>query len=142
MNSQILTNINSFLRKRLIESLGTLLVFIAIFLLAIIISYSPDVPNFIYTPENVEINNIGGFYGSVISDFFLQSVGLISILFVFNLLSWGLTLINEKIINNNTIIVADLSYKIPQNYSFIDLPYSYEDKYKKILIPKKCKKKI
>ena len=102
MNSQILTNINSFLRKRLIESLGTLLIFTGIFLLAIIISYSPDDPNFIYTPENVEINNIGGFYGSVISDFFLQSLGLISILFVFNLLSWGLTLINEKIINNFT----------------------------------------
>ena len=102
MNSQILTNINSFLRKRLIESLGTLLIFTGIFLLAIIISYSPDDPNFIYTPENVEINNIGGFYGSVISDFFLQSLGLISILFVFNLLSWGLSLINEKIINNFT----------------------------------------
>ena len=79
MNSQILTNINSFLRKRLIESLGTLLIFTGIFLLAIIISYSPDDPNFIYTPENVEINNIGGFYGSVISDFYLQSLGLISI---------------------------------------------------------------
>ena len=102
MNSQILTNINSFLRKRLIESLGALLIFIGIILLAIIISYSPDDPNFIYTPENVEINNIGGFYGSVISDFFLQSLGLISILFVFNLLSWGLSLINEKIINNFT----------------------------------------
>ena len=102
MNSQTLTNINSFLRKRLIESLGTLLIFTGIFLLAIIISYSPDDPNFIYAPENVEINNIGGFYGSVISDFFLQSLGLISILFVFNLLSWGLTLINEKIINNFT----------------------------------------
>ena len=50
--------------------------------------------------------------------------------------------LNEKIINNKTIIVADLSYEIPQNYSFIDLPYSYEDGYKKILIPKKCKKKI
>ena len=102
MNSQILTNINSFLRKRLIESLGALLIFIGIFLLAIIISYSPDDPNFIYTPENVEINNIGGFYGSVISDFFLQSLGLISILFVYNLISWGFTLINEKIINNFT----------------------------------------
>ena len=72
MNSQILTNIDSFLRKRLIESLGALLIFIGILLLAIIISYSPDDPNFIYAPENVEINNIGGFYGSVISDFFFS----------------------------------------------------------------------
>jgi len=51
-------------------------------------------------------------------------------------------LLNEKIINNNTIIVADLLYKITKNYNFIYLPYSYENKYKKILIPKKCKKKI
>ena len=50
--------------------------------------------------------------------------------------------LNEKVLDNKTIIVANLSYKIPQNYSFIDLPYSYEDKYKKILIPKSCKKKL
>jgi len=127
MKSQILTNINSFLRKRIIESFGVLLIFIGIFLLAIIISYSPDDPNFIYTPENVEINNIGGFYGSVIADFFLQSFGLISILFVFNLLSWGFTLINEKTINNFTtkifftsvyLIIGTTTLNIFYNNSF------------------------
>ena len=34
--------------------------FISIFLLASIISYTPDDPNFIYYPENTEIKNIGG----------------------------------------------------------------------------------
>ena len=79
MNSRILTNINSFLRKRLIELLGVLLILFSLFLLATIVSYSPSDPNFIYTPENTEIKNIGGFYGSVLSDFLLQAFGLISI---------------------------------------------------------------
>ena len=100
MNSQILTNINSFIRKRLIESLGILLLLCGVFLLAALISYSPSDPNFIYTPENTEIKNIGGFYGSVISDFLLQSLGLISFLLIFNLFSWGYKIITQKIINN------------------------------------------
>ena len=40
--------------------------------------------------DDTKIANIGGFYGSVISDFLLQSLGLISILFVFNLIYWGI----------------------------------------------------
>tara|TARA_B100000029_G_scaffold228697_1_gene226361 strand:- start:1003 stop:3132 length:2130 start_codon:yes stop_codon:yes gene_type:complete len=102
MGSQIVTNINNFVKKRLIESLGVLLVLISVFLLVSIVSYSPSDPNFIYSPENVQIKNVGGFYGSVISDFFLQSLGLVSFLLVFNFLFWGLALIREKIINNFT----------------------------------------
>jgi len=99
MNSQILTNINSFIKKRLIELLGILLIITSIFLFLSIISYSPSDPNFIYLSENTEIKNIGGFYGSVISDFLLQSLGLISILLSFNYLVWGLKLVKEKTIN-------------------------------------------
>ena len=58
------------------------------------------IPIFIYTPENTNIKNIGGFYGSVISDFLLQSIGLISLLVVLNLFNWGFTLIVSKKINN------------------------------------------
>ena len=100
MSSKILTNINSFIKKRLIEATGVLLVLLGIFLLAIIASYSPSDPNFIYNSGNTEIVNIGGFYGSIISDFLLQSLGLISILLVFNLLTWGFKLITAKVINN------------------------------------------
>ena len=78
MNSQILTKINSFVKNRLIESSGILLSLTSIFLLVSILSYSPSDPNFIYNPENVEINNLAGFYGSVVSDFFLQAIGLVS----------------------------------------------------------------
>ena len=78
MNAQILTNINSFFKKRLIELLGVLLLIFGIFILASIISYSPDDPNFIYAVEKSEIKNIGVFYGSVIADLLLQSFGLIS----------------------------------------------------------------
>ena len=85
MNSQILIKINHFVKNRLIETSGILIILLAIFLFLSIVTYSPNDPNFIYTPENVEVANIGGFYGSVISDFLLQSIGLISILLVLNL---------------------------------------------------------
>ena len=100
MNSQILTKINDFIKNRLIEFLGALLIIVSIFLLASIVSYSPSDPNFIYTPENTEIKNIGGFYGSVISDFLLQSLGLISIFLVFNFFYWGLKLTTERTVSN------------------------------------------
>jgi len=100
MKSQILAKINNFIKNRLIESLGIVLMLFSFFLLASIITYSPDDPNFIYSTENTEIKNIGGFYGSVISDFLLQSIGLISILLTVNFFYWGLKVISEKIINN------------------------------------------
>ena len=100
MNSQLLTKINSFFKNKLIEFFGILLILCSIFIFTSIISYSPDDPNFIYTPENGEIKNIGGFYGSVISDFLLQSIGLVSILFVLNLFYWGFKLFVEKKISN------------------------------------------
>ena len=100
MSSQILIKINSIVKNRLIELLGILLMLISIFLLLSIASYSPGDPNFIYTPENTEIKNIGGFYGSVISDFLLQSLGLISIFITFNLFYWGLKITTKKTISN------------------------------------------
>ena len=102
MNSQILIKINSIIKNRLIELSGISLILISIFLIASIISYSPSDPNFIYTPENTEIKNVGGFYGSVISDFLLQSLGLISIFLAINFFYWGTKLTTEKIISNFT----------------------------------------
>jgi len=100
MNSQILTKINYFIKNRLMELLGLMLVFISIFLLTSIVSYSPSDPNFIYSPENTGVKNIGGFYGSVISDFLLQSLGLISFFLVFNFFCWGLIIIFKKKISS------------------------------------------
>ena len=100
MNSLILKKINNFTKNRLMEILGVVLIFISIFLLASIVSYSPSDPNFIYSPENRQINNIGGFYGSVISDLLLQSLGLISVFLVFNFFYWGIKIFNKKTISN------------------------------------------
>ena len=57
MNSQILTKINNFVKNRLVEFLGVVLVFISIFLLASIASYSPSDPNFIYELEFEKLVN-------------------------------------------------------------------------------------
>ena len=53
MNSQTLTIINNFIKNRLMEFLGIALVFVSIFILASIVSYSPSDPNFIYSSENI-----------------------------------------------------------------------------------------
>ena len=100
MKSQILLKINNFLKNRLIESFGLLLILVSFFLLASIATYSPSDPNFIYSPENTQIKNIAGFYGSVVSDFLLQSIGLISILIIINFFYWGVKIVVNKKINN------------------------------------------
>ena len=100
MKPEILIKINNFIKYRLIELSGVSLILISIFLLASIASYSPSDPNFIYTPENAEIKNIGGYYGSVISDLLLQSLGLISIFLIINFFYWGVKLTTKKIISN------------------------------------------
>ena len=102
MNSQILLKINNFIKNRLIELLGSLLIVISIFLLLSITTYSGGQENFIFKPENFDIDhkNIGGFYGSAISDFLLQSIGLVAFLFAFNLSFWGFKIITKKKINN------------------------------------------
>tara|TARA_B100000029_G_scaffold498686_1_gene567876 strand:- start:27 stop:2156 length:2130 start_codon:yes stop_codon:yes gene_type:complete len=100
MKSQILTKINNFTKNRLVESLGIVLIATSILLLASLISYSPSDPNFIYSSESTEIKNIAGFYGSVISDFLLQSLGLVAFLIIFNFFYWGITILIKKEINN------------------------------------------
>ena len=102
MNSQILVKINSFIKNRLFELSGILLIIISVFLLISIITYSGGQGNFIYKAENSEIDyaNFGGFYGSALADFLLQSIGLIVFLVILNLFVWGFKLITEKGISN------------------------------------------
>ena len=98
MNSNILIKINNFIKNRLIELSGSLLIIISIFLFLSVITYSGGQDSFIIKSDNSEISfkNLGGFYGSAIADFLLQSVGFIIFLFVFNLFFWGFKLITEK----------------------------------------------
>ena len=79
MKSQILLKINNFIKNRLIELSGALLIIVSVFLFLSIITYSGGQDSFIYKSDNpdVDIKNFGGFYGSSIADFLLQSIGLI-----------------------------------------------------------------
>ena len=96
--NKLFKNISNFLVNRFIEVFGLLLSILSILLLISLLSYSPDDPNFIF-PENTEIKNLLGFRGSFISDFFFQSIGLISILASVTFFITGINIIiNKKLI--------------------------------------------
>ena len=66
---KFISNIANFIIERLIELFGFILSLLGILLFAALLTYSPQDPNFVFSNNN-EINNILGFKGSVISDFF------------------------------------------------------------------------
>jgi S-DNA-T family DNA segregation ATPase FtsK/SpoIIIE len=64
-------------------------------IIGILVTYSPDDPNFIF-PENTQIKNLLGFQGSFISDLFFQSIGLVSYLISFTILITGVNIFTSK----------------------------------------------
>ena len=57
--------------RRLIEIFGFIISSLGLLLLIALSTYSPNDPNFIF-PDNSEINNLLGFYGSYVSDLFFN----------------------------------------------------------------------
>ncbi len=98
----------NFSIKRLAEVFGIIISCAGILLLLALITYSPDDPNFIF-PENTEIKNIFGFHGSVISDLFFQSLGLVSYLFSVTLMITGFNIFLSK---NFFLIIENIFYTI------------------------------
>jgi S-DNA-T family DNA segregation ATPase FtsK/SpoIIIE len=96
MNTNFLNTLTNFIRKRTFELLGVLLIFGSIFLAISFVTYSPGDPSFVYGDDKVIIKNFFGIYGSLISDFLLQSFGLMSFLFLLTLVFWGQKLITKK----------------------------------------------
>ena len=96
MSINILNNLADFLKKRTFELVGLSLIFLSVVLTISFITYSPNDPSFIYGDENTLIKNFFGIYGSLISDFLLQSFGLISFLLLATFISWGFKLIVKK----------------------------------------------
>ncbi|MDB2470655.1 DNA translocase FtsK [Candidatus Pelagibacter bacterium] len=91
-------NVLNFGINRIIEIAGVAILIAGVFLIASLISFSPNDPNFIF-PDSTEIQNIFGFYGSFTSDIFFQSFGIIALLIPFSLIVSGLNIIfNKKII--------------------------------------------
>ena len=92
---KLVNSILIFILRRLIEISGILISILGILLLISLISYSPEDPNFIF-PENTEIKNILGFQGSYVSDFFFQSVGLVSFLIPLTFIFTGINIFKNK----------------------------------------------
>ena len=101
MNTNFLNSLTNFLKKRTYEVFGIILISIGIALTISFATYSPGDPSILYNETDVNISNFLGLYGSTISDFLLQSFGVISFLLLVNLISWGIKLIiNNCIINH------------------------------------------
>ncbi len=85
----------NFTIRRLAEIFGIIIFVAGALLLAALLTYSPEDPNFIF-PDNTEIKNILGFNGSFISDLFFQSIGLISYLICLTLIITGVNIFRTK----------------------------------------------
>ena len=102
-----------FIVRRLIEISGILVSILGILIFISLISYSPNDPNFIF-PENTEIKNFFGFYGSYLSDLFFQSIGLIAYLIPITYLFTGINIFKKKEI---LLIITNTFFIIP--YSLV-----------------------
>ena len=85
----------NFATKRLAEIFGIFIFLSGILLLLSLFTYSPNDPTFIFS-QNTEIKNLLGYQGSIISDLFFQSLGLISYIFSFTLIITGINIFRVK----------------------------------------------
>ena len=99
MNKNFYNSVANFLKKRTFELIGLALIFTGIILFISFITYSPNDPSFIYGQDNVLIKNFFGKYGSLISDFLLQSFGLCAFLILITLILLGIKLLVKKELN-------------------------------------------
>mgnify|MGYP002177431971 CR=1 FL=1 len=105
---KIASNTINFGINRVIEIIGIAILATGILLLASLITFSPDDPNFIF-PNDMEIKNILGFRGSFTADIFFQSFGVIALLIPFSLIASGVNIIvNKKIF----LIIESFFYTI------------------------------
>ena len=98
----------NFATKRLAEIFGIVISVSGAMLLMVLITYSPEDPNFIF-PDNTEIKNLLGYQGSFISDLFFQSVGLVAYLIALTFIITGINIFKIKeffLIIENTFFVT------------------------------------
>ena len=109
MKLKILTNkVVIFGINRVIEIIGVGILIMGVLLLASLITFSPDDPNFIFPNDN-DIKNILGFRGSFTADIFFQSFGVIALLVPFSLIASGVNIvINKKIF----LVIESIFYTI------------------------------
>ena len=81
--------------RRLAEIFGIIIFVGGLALFIALATYSPEDPNFIF-PDNTEIKNLLGLYGSFISDIFFQSIGLIAYLVSLTFIMTGINIFKNK----------------------------------------------
>ena len=100
LNSGLFGNIANFIKRRLIEFFGLILItFFFLYTLALV-NYSAENSTLIYKADNSDTPSIFHYYSNAIADLFLQSFGLISFLIGVSIFSWGINLIIGKKIPN------------------------------------------
>ena len=106
---KIFTKSGQFIYNRFIEVIGITISIFSILLFISLLTYSPEDPNFIIS-EVKEINNVLGTKGSYVSDLFVQSIGMISILVSFSFLFTGINVVRNKkviiLLQNTFFIIA------------------------------------
>jgi len=99
LNSKIFDNSIDFLKRRIAELGGFLLVIISGLLIFSLSKYSPENPSFILNADKLNLTDYFGSLSNAISDIFLQSFGLVSFFIGISILFWGINLILDKKIN-------------------------------------------
>ena len=109
-----LSNIVNFTINKAIQIFGIIIIVFSIIFMLSLISYSPNDPNFIF-PNEKEINNLIGIKGSILSDFFFQSIGLVSVLIPLTFIFVGINIFSQKKI---TVIIECFFLVILYSYAF------------------------
>ena len=109
MDGKIFAASVSFLKKRIAELIGFVLIIVSSGFIFSLSKYSPDKPSFLVNSEKIDLTDYFGSLSNAISDIFLQSFGIISFFIGVSFLFWGIKLIIEKRINK---IFRKLFFKI------------------------------
>ncbi len=96
LNNSLFDNISNFIKRRLIEFFGLILIAFFFFYTFALINYSAENSTLIYKADNSDVPNFFYYYSNLVADLFLQSFGLISFLIGISVLSWGVNLIIGK----------------------------------------------
>tara|TARA_Y100000816_G_scaffold291265_1_gene282117 strand:+ start:6590 stop:8866 length:2277 start_codon:yes stop_codon:yes gene_type:complete len=88
-------SIKLFIVNRLLEVSGIISIFLSLFILISVTSYSSFDPS-ILNLNNYEVKNIGGYFGASVSEILIQFFGYSSILICIVLTSWAYKLIFSK----------------------------------------------
>ena len=85
----------AFVRRRFVETIGLVLITVAVFLALALISYQPSDPSLSYAAEG-QPRNLLGYPGAVCADLLIQTLGLGAGVLVLAIGAWGWRLIRVQ----------------------------------------------